>query len=76
MIGANWKFTDDHGRKYHAVWNSQVNGPVYWVVTRDDGEHVTVPFTDDAGIEIERREVERRALEEFEQRHGESGSRR
>ena len=67
MIGANWEFTDDD-RQYHAVWDSQVNGPEWWRVTRrDDGKSVTVPFTDEAGIEIERREVERRALEKFKE---------
>ena len=71
MTAEDRKFRDDDDREYHVVWHNQVNGPTWWQVTRDDGKHVTVPFTDDAGIEIERPEVERIALEKFRERKAE-----
>ncbi len=70
------EFQDDDGRWYDVEFEAPVNDPGWWRVTRrDDGKHVSVPFTDDAGIEIEPREVERMALKKFRELGTQTGTR-
>ena len=75
MNGAGWDFTDD-GRQYVVTFQSQVNDPGWWLVTRsDDGEHVPVVRADLAGEARGRREVERIALEKFRELGTQTGTR-
>ena len=64
MNGAGWDFTDD-GRQYVVTFQSQVNGSTWWLVTREDGKHVSVARSNLAGRARGKQEVNRLALEKF-----------
>ena len=66
MIDVNFERERD-GRHYHAMLHNQVKGPTWWQVTRDDGEHASVPWRDAAGIELSHDEVFELALKQFEE---------